>query len=147
MRGGTLRGESMSTVSRRTFFGLTAAGAALAGGRAVADKPAVSGLASLTRDAQPISAAEHGARRTGIRRLPQRAAADRPHRAESHAVDGPLAGDRKRSGCRRVRRGLVHARGASAVPGSGRRSGASAVRLVGDHAGLLRCVTRWRCGT
>jgi len=52
----------MSTVSRRTFFGLTAAGAALAGGRAVADKPAVSGLASLTRDAQPISTAEHGTR-------------------------------------------------------------------------------------
>ena len=62
MRGGTLQGKSMSTVSRRTFFGLTAAGAALAGGRAVADKPAVSGLASLTRDAQPISTAEHGTR-------------------------------------------------------------------------------------
>ena len=62
MRGGTLRGESMSTVSRRTFFGLTAAGAALAGARAMADKPAVAGLASLTREAQPISAAEHGSR-------------------------------------------------------------------------------------
>ena len=52
----------MSTLSRRTFFGLTAAGAALAGGRAVADKAAVSGLTSLTRNAQPISTAEHGTR-------------------------------------------------------------------------------------
>jgi len=52
----------MSTLSRRTFVGLTAAGAALAGARAVADKPAVPGLASLTRNAQPISAVEHGTR-------------------------------------------------------------------------------------
>ncbi|HVP34066.1 MAG TPA: Xaa-Pro peptidase family protein [Steroidobacteraceae bacterium] len=52
----------MSTLSRRTFVGLTAAGAALAGARAVADKLAVPGLASLTRNAQPISAVEHGTR-------------------------------------------------------------------------------------
>ena len=62
----------MSTLSRRTFFGLTAAGAALAGGQAVAaDKPAVPGLSSLTRDAQPISPAEHGTRLAKLQGLMQ----------------------------------------------------------------------------
>ena len=62
----------MSRVSRRGFLGLTAAGAALAAGeRAVAARAAAAGLASLTREAQPISAAEHGARLTRVQGLMQ----------------------------------------------------------------------------
>ena len=53
----------MMWVSRRGFLSLTAAGAALAASeRGLAAKAAASGLSSITRDAQPISAAEHGAR-------------------------------------------------------------------------------------
>lgn len=53
----------MTTVSRRAFFGMTAAGAALAAnGRVSAtDSPAES-LSSLTKGAQPITAQEHAAR-------------------------------------------------------------------------------------
>jgi hypothetical protein len=51
----------MSSISRRAFFELSAAGAATAAGAARAQTPAT-GLSPLTRDAQPISAAEHAAR-------------------------------------------------------------------------------------
>jgi Xaa-Pro aminopeptidase len=72
MRGGTPQGESMTTVSRRTFFGLTAAGAALAGSeRSLADKAAAAELTSITRDAQAISTAEHGARLARVQGLMQ----------------------------------------------------------------------------
>jgi Xaa-Pro dipeptidase len=61
----------MSTVSRRGFFGLTAAGAALAAGRQARAAPTAraSELSSLTRDAQPISSAEHGARLAKVQGL------------------------------------------------------------------------------
>ncbi|MDE2136168.1 MAG: aminopeptidase P family protein [Gammaproteobacteria bacterium] len=62
----------MHNVSRRAFFGLTAAGAALAAagpGRAAAG--GLADLASMTRDAQPISAAEHGARLARVQGLMQ----------------------------------------------------------------------------
>ena len=61
----------MTSVSRRGFFGLTAAGAALAvseRGRA-ATTAAASDLSSLTRDAQPISSEEHGARLARVQGL------------------------------------------------------------------------------
>jgi Xaa-Pro dipeptidase len=62
----------MTTVSRRGFFGLTAAGAALAaGGRALADKVAAAGLSPITREAQPISPEEHGARLAKVQGLMQ----------------------------------------------------------------------------
>jgi Xaa-Pro dipeptidase len=62
----------MTTVSRRGFFGLTAAGAALAaGGRALADKVAAPGLSSITREAQPIGPEEHGARLAKVQGLMQ----------------------------------------------------------------------------
>jgi len=62
----------MTTVSRRSFFGLTAAGAALAGSeRSLADKPAAAELTSITRDAQAISTAEHGARLARVQGLMQ----------------------------------------------------------------------------
>ena len=62
----------MSRVSRRGFFGLTAAGAALAASeRAAAATGAASGLSSLTRDAQPIGTAEHGARLAKVQGLMQ----------------------------------------------------------------------------
>ena len=62
----------MTTVSRRGFFGLTAAGAALAaGGRALADKVAAPGLSSISRDAQPISTEEHGTRLAKVQGLMQ----------------------------------------------------------------------------
>ena len=63
----------MMSVSRRGFFGLTAAGAALAASeqtRAAAGA-AASDLSSLTRDAQPISAEEHGARLAKVQGLMQ----------------------------------------------------------------------------
>lgn len=60
----------MARVSRRGFFGLTAAGAALAGSEQLPAAPAaVSGLSSLTRDAQPISTEEHGARLAKVQGL------------------------------------------------------------------------------
>ncbi|HEY0767073.1 MAG TPA: aminopeptidase P family N-terminal domain-containing protein, partial [Steroidobacteraceae bacterium] len=52
----------MSTVSRRTFFGLTAAGAALAASAKVGSPRAGAALSSITSGAQPIGAQEHGAR-------------------------------------------------------------------------------------
>ncbi len=62
----------MSTVSRRDFFGLTAVGAALAGSEPLrAASAATSELTSLTREAQPISAAEHGARLASVQGLMQ----------------------------------------------------------------------------
>jgi Xaa-Pro dipeptidase len=63
----------MSRVSRRGFFGLSAAGAALAAGgqmRATAAAKAAE-LSSLTREAQPISADEHGARLGKVQSLMQ----------------------------------------------------------------------------
>jgi Xaa-Pro dipeptidase len=60
----------MSTISRRGFFELSAAGAAIAAGAARAQTP-VAGLSSLTREAQPISAAEHGARLAKVQSLMQ----------------------------------------------------------------------------
>ena len=62
----------MSRVSRRGFFGLTAAGAALAAGEQVrAAQATTPDLSSLTRDAQPISTAEHGARLAKVQGLLQ----------------------------------------------------------------------------
>ena len=63
----------MSTVSRRGFFGLTAAGAALAASEQVRAAPTAtaSELSSLTRDAQPISSDEHGARLAKVQGLMQ----------------------------------------------------------------------------
>jgi Xaa-Pro dipeptidase len=62
----------MTTVSRRGFFGLTAAGAALtAGGRTLADKVAAPGLSPITREAQPIDPEEHGARLAKVQGLMQ----------------------------------------------------------------------------
>jgi Xaa-Pro dipeptidase len=62
----------MTRVSRRGFLGLTAAGAALAASeQAVAARAAASGLSSLTRAAQPIGAAEHGARLAKVQGLMQ----------------------------------------------------------------------------
>ena len=63
----------MSTVSRRGFFGLTAAGAALAASEQVRAAPTAtaSELSSLTRDAQPISSDEHGARLARVQGLMQ----------------------------------------------------------------------------
>ena len=55
----------MNTVSRRTFFGMTAAGAALASGSNAAGSK--TGLASLTKDIAPISAQEHSARLEKLR--------------------------------------------------------------------------------
>jgi len=63
----------MMRLSRRTFFGWSAAGAALAGTGAAdgtAAKPPA--LKSLTADAKPISAAEHEARIEKLRSLMQR---------------------------------------------------------------------------
>jgi Xaa-Pro dipeptidase len=72
MRGGPLQGASMTRVSRRSFFGLTAAGAALlASERGAAAKGGIEGLSSITRDVQPISAEEHGARLAKVQGLMQ----------------------------------------------------------------------------
>ena len=63
----------MSTVSRRGFFGQTAAGAALAASEQLRAAPTAtaSELSSLTRDAQPISSDEHGARLAKVQGLMQ----------------------------------------------------------------------------
>jgi Xaa-Pro dipeptidase len=65
----------MTTLSRRTFFGLTAAaGTALTAGTPVQGanaKAGVSGLVSLTRDVPPITAQEHGARLAKVQHLMQ----------------------------------------------------------------------------
>ena len=61
------------SLSRRGFFGLTAAGAALAaaGQLRAAAAPAASDLSSLTREAQPITTEEHGARLAKVQGLMQ----------------------------------------------------------------------------
>jgi Xaa-Pro dipeptidase len=62
----------MSQVSRRTFFGLTAAGVAVATGVGVhADTATSSGLSSLTTGAVPITAKEREARITKLQQLMQ----------------------------------------------------------------------------
>ena len=62
----------MSRVSRRGFLGMTAAGAALSGTEPLrAGAAATTELTSLTREAQPISAAEHGARLAKLQGLLQ----------------------------------------------------------------------------
>lgn len=62
----------MARVSRRGFFGLTAAGAALATGERVLAAPAaVTGLQPVTHQAQPITAGEHGARLAKVQELMQ----------------------------------------------------------------------------
>lgn len=62
----------MTTVSRRAFFGMTTAGAALVGsaGVCVADSR-VQSLSSLTKGAQPITAQEHAARVAKLQSLMQ----------------------------------------------------------------------------
>jgi Xaa-Pro dipeptidase len=64
----------MTRVSRRGFFGLTAAGAALAASEEVqaARAAAASELKPITHDAQPISTEEHGARLAKVQGLMQR---------------------------------------------------------------------------
>ena len=63
----------MTMFSRRDFFGLSAAGAAVAvGGGACAAVAAVPGLSSLTRDVPPISAQEFAARLAKLQALLQR---------------------------------------------------------------------------
>jgi Xaa-Pro dipeptidase len=62
------------TTSRRTFLGLTAAGAAIAAGAqgsATRDSPAHEELRSLTGGTQPIGAEEHGSRLAKVRSLMQ----------------------------------------------------------------------------
>jgi Xaa-Pro dipeptidase len=62
----------MATVSRRAFFGITAAGAALAASvRVSATESAVQGLKSLIEGAQPITAQEHAARIRKVQSLMQ----------------------------------------------------------------------------
>jgi Xaa-Pro dipeptidase len=64
----------MTTVSRRSFLGYTAAGGALAlGGEAAATgaAAAIPGLSPLTRGAQAISAEEHGTRLAKVQELMQ----------------------------------------------------------------------------
>jgi Xaa-Pro dipeptidase len=64
----------MTRVSRRGFFGLAASGAALASSARVLAANAASSstpLTSLTRDAQPITAQEHGARLAKVQQLMQ----------------------------------------------------------------------------
>lgn len=63
----------MTSVSRRGFFGLTAAGAALAASEQTraATTAAASGLSSLTSEAEPISTQEHGARLAKVQGLMQ----------------------------------------------------------------------------
>jgi Xaa-Pro dipeptidase len=63
----------MSRVSRREFFALSAAGAAIAGPatKAAAAAAPISGLSSLTRSVRPIDAEEHGARLAKVQSLMQ----------------------------------------------------------------------------
>jgi Xaa-Pro aminopeptidase len=62
----------MTTVSRRNFFGLAAAGAALAtSARAFAVESQAKDLASLTASAKPITAQEHTARLASLQSLMQ----------------------------------------------------------------------------
>ena len=60
----------MTTVSRRTVFGMTIAGAALAASTGVASADSqAQGLSSLTASAQPITPQEHAARITKLQSL------------------------------------------------------------------------------
>jgi Xaa-Pro dipeptidase len=62
----------MTTVSRRRFFGMTAAGAALAAGaRAATAGPQTAGLQPLIANAQPITAGERAARIAKVQGLMQ----------------------------------------------------------------------------
>lgn len=61
----------MTTVSRRGFFGLTAAAAALAAGSRARAEKATSALSPITHEAQPIGAEEHGARLARVQGLMQ----------------------------------------------------------------------------
>jgi Xaa-Pro dipeptidase len=62
----------MTTVSRRSFFGMTAAGAALAAcAKAPTTDPATTGLSSLTTGAKPITAEEHATRIAKLQGLMQ----------------------------------------------------------------------------
>jgi len=62
----------MTTVSRRAFFGMTSAGAALAASASVhATESREQGLSSLTKGAQPITAQEHAARIAKLQSLMQ----------------------------------------------------------------------------
>ena len=64
----------MTTVSRRAFLALTAAGAAIAAGPrifAANARPAGDALSSLTRDVPPITEQEHGARLAKVQGLMQ----------------------------------------------------------------------------
>lgn len=63
----------MATVSRRSFFGMTAAGAALAAGTTVhGAESQVPNLSSLTKGAQAITAQEHAVRLAKLQSLMQR---------------------------------------------------------------------------
>jgi Xaa-Pro dipeptidase len=59
----------MSIISRRAFFELSAAGAAVAAGTAAGGETPVAGLASLTREVQPISAEERRTRLAKVQGL------------------------------------------------------------------------------
>ena len=62
----------MTTVSRRSFFGMTAAGAALAAcAKAPPSDSAATSLGSLTTGAKPITAEEHAARIAKLQELMQ----------------------------------------------------------------------------
>jgi Xaa-Pro dipeptidase len=62
----------MATVSRRAFFGMSAAGVLLASnGRVAATETQAQGLSPLTGAALPITAAEHGARVAKVQTLMQ----------------------------------------------------------------------------
>jgi hypothetical protein len=62
----------MPTVSRRAFFGMSAAGAMLASGAKVsAMQSQAQGLSPLTGGARPITAAEHGTRVAKVQSLMQ----------------------------------------------------------------------------
>src|SRR5579864_5275230 len=67
-----MKGSDMTTVSRRDFFGLTAAGAAVAVGARAAAPAQAAGLSSITHNVEPISAQEHGTRLSKLQGLMQR---------------------------------------------------------------------------
>jgi Xaa-Pro dipeptidase len=67
-----LQESTMATFSRRAFFGMSAAGAMLAGGGKVsAMETRAQALSPLTGGARPITAAEHGARVAKVQSLMQ----------------------------------------------------------------------------
>src|SRR6185295_14749151 len=66
------QGITMSTVTRRGFFGMTAAAATLAAGaKSFAADAEAKGLSSLTASAKPITAEEHAARLAKLQSLMQ----------------------------------------------------------------------------